>query len=89
MNVLGVAAPELAAGSGGCPGLSADCPALGATGMRVHRSHWIAFDHVVRVARTARGTFLTLSDGSRVPVSRRRASEVQARLGRGFVVDPT
>ena len=63
--------------------------ALGANGMRVHRSHWIAFDHVVRVARTARGTFLTLSDGSRVPVSRRRASEVQARLGRGFVVDPT
>lgn len=62
--------------------------ALGATGMRVHRSHWIAFDHVVRVARTARGTFLTLSDGSRVPVSRRRAGEVQARLGRGFVVDP-
>lgn len=62
--------------------------ALGDIGLRVHRSHWIALSHVVRLARTARGTFLTLSDGSRVPVSRRRAAEVQARLGRSFVVDP-
>jgi hypothetical protein len=61
---------------------------LGATGLRVHRSHWVASAHVVRMARTARGTFLTLSDGSRVPVSRRRTGDVQARLGRDFVVDP-
>lgn len=62
--------------------------ALGDDGLRVHRSHWVALRHVVRLARTARGTFLTLTDGSRVPVSRRRAGEVQARLGRDFVVDP-
>jgi hypothetical protein len=62
--------------------------ALAADGLRVHRSHWVALAHVVRVARTARGMFLTLSDGGRVPVSRRRAREVQARLGQGFVIDP-
>jgi hypothetical protein len=62
--------------------------ALGDDGLRVHRSHWVALNHVARLSRTARGTYLTLSDGSRVPVSRRRTGEVQARLGRDFVVDP-
>jgi hypothetical protein len=62
--------------------------ALGEEGLRVHRSHWVALRHVARLARTAHGTFLTLSDGSRVPVSRRRAGEVQARLGRDFVIAP-
>lgn len=62
--------------------------ALGELGLRVHRSHWVALRHVTRMARTARGNVLILSDGSRVPVSRRRAAEVQARLGRDFVVDP-
>jgi hypothetical protein len=62
--------------------------ALGDWGLRVHRSHWVALAHVARLARTARGMFLTLSDGSRVPVSRRRAAAVQAALGRDFVVDP-
>lgn len=61
--------------------------ALGKVGLRVHRSYWIALAHVVRLSRTARGTFLILSDGERVPVSRRRASDVQARIGRDFVVD--
>lgn len=61
--------------------------AMGAEGLRVHRSYWVAIRHVARVARTARGTFLMLSDGSRVPVSRRRIAEVQARLGRDFVVE--
>lgn len=62
--------------------------ALGELGLRVHRSHWVSLRHVARLARTARGNVLILSDGSRVPVSRRRAAEVQARLGRDFVVDP-
>lgn len=62
--------------------------ALGGIGLRVHRSYWVALAHVVRISRGARGTTLTLSDGSRVPVSRRRVAEVQARLGRDFVVDP-
>lgn len=68
-------------------GISAAEAALGGTGLRVHRSHWVALAHVVRVSRGARGMSLTLSDGSRVPVSRRRASLVEERLGRDFVVD--
>jgi DNA-binding LytR/AlgR family response regulator len=67
--------------------MSAAETALGELGLRVHRSHWIALAHVARVARTARGTILILSDGARVPVSRRRSAEVQARLGRDFVID--
>lgn len=63
--------------------------ALAGQGLRVHRSYWVATRHVARLARSARGTFLILSDGSRVPVSRRRIAEVQSRLGRDFVVDPT
>lgn len=61
--------------------------ALGETGLRVHRSYWVALRHVVRLVRSSRGTFVMLSDGERIPVSRRRASEVQLRLGRDFVVD--
>lgn len=60
---------------------------LAETGLRVHRSYWVALRHVVRLVRSSRGTFVMLSDGERVPVSRRRVSEVQARLGRDFVVD--
>lgn len=61
--------------------------ALGDRGLRVHRSHWVALAHVRRLARSASGTVLVLSDGSRVPVSRRRAHEVRERLGHSFVVD--
>lgn len=61
--------------------------ALGARGLRVHRSHWVALAHVRRLVRSANGTSLQLSDGSKIPVSRRRASEVQARLGHSFVVE--
>lgn len=62
--------------------------ALGGRGLRVHRSHWVALAHVRRLAQTANGMTLELSDGSRIPVSRRRASEVRDRLGQGFVVGP-
>ena len=61
--------------------------ALADSGLRVHRSYWIALRHVVRVARGARGTTIHLSDGSRVPVSRRRIALVEQRLGRDFVVE--
>lgn len=61
--------------------------ALADRGLRVHRSYWIALSHVVRVTRGARGTTIQLSDGSRVPVSRRRIALVEQRLGRDFVVE--
>jgi DNA-binding LytR/AlgR family response regulator len=59
--------------------------ALGNRGLRVHRSHWVALTHVRRLAQTGAGMTLQLSDGSRIPVSRRRAGEVRERLGHSFV----
>jgi hypothetical protein len=52
-----------------------------ATGLRVHRSWWVATDHLVAVRRTATGAVCLMSDGRQVPVSRRRRSEVLARFG--------
>lgn len=60
---------------------------LGTRGLRVHRSHWVALAHVRRLARSANGAALVLSDGSKVPISRRRVSEVIARLGHSFVIE--
>lgn len=54
-----------------------------AHGMRVHRSWWVALEHVVSVRRTAAGTVCLMSDGRQVPVSRRRSAEVLARFGDG------
>ncbi|MFC3149373.1 LytTR family DNA-binding domain-containing protein [Piscinibacterium candidicorallinum] len=55
----------------------------GAQGLRVHRSWWIACDHVISVRRTATGAVCLMSDGCEVPVSRRRRAEVLARFGDG------
>jgi hypothetical protein len=54
-----------------------------AHGLRVHRSWWVAREHVVSVRRTATGTLCLMSDGRQVPVSRRRSAEVLARFGNG------
>lgn len=54
-----------------------------AQGLRVHRSWWVACDHVVSVRRTATGAVCRMSDGREVPVSRRRRAEVLARFGDG------
>ncbi len=54
-----------------------------ATGLRVHRSWWVATVHVVSVRRTATGAVCLMSDGRQVPVSRRRRSEVLAYFGDG------
>jgi hypothetical protein len=59
---------------------------LTALGSRVHRSHWVADRHIRRIARSARGWTCELSDGRRVPISRRRAGEIRAKLGSDFVV---
>lgn len=55
----------------------------GSQGLRVHRSWWVACDHVVSVRRTATGAVCVMSDGRQVPVSRRRRAEVLARFGDG------
>lgn len=67
-------------------GALADVEAEGAVpGLRVHRSWWVACDHVVSVRRTASGAACVMSDGRQVPVSRRRRAEVLARFGDGAV----
>jgi hypothetical protein len=52
-------------------------------GVRVHRSWWVATRHVRSVRRTAGGAVCLMSNGRRVPVSRRRRAEVLARFGDG------
>jgi DNA-binding LytR/AlgR family response regulator len=65
-------------------GALADVESEGAdSGLRVHRSWWVCREHVVSVRRTAAGTVCVMSDGRKVPVSRRRSAEVLARFGDG------
>jgi hypothetical protein len=61
----------------------------GARGIRIHRSHWVARQHVRRIARSAAGWYCELNAGNKLPISRRRASAVREELGSGFSVrDP-
>lgn len=65
-------------------GALADVESEGAAhGLRVHRSWWVAFEHVISVRRTPAGAVCLMSDGREVPVSRRRRAEVLARFGDG------
>lgn len=57
---------------------------LGELGLMVHRAHWVASAHVTRTRRTAQGLVLTLSNGTEVPVSRRRQPEIRARFGDSY-----
>ncbi|MCO8144196.1 LytTR family transcriptional regulator [Rhodovulum tesquicola] len=50
----------------------------GVEGLRVHRSHWVALDAVTGARRSGGRLFLTLSDGTELPVSRRHRAEVEA-----------
>jgi len=50
----------------------------GIPGLQVHRSHWVALDQVRDAARQGDGAVLTLTDGSRIPVSRARLAAVRA-----------
>ncbi|MGD9340149.1 MAG: LytTR family DNA-binding domain-containing protein [Chromatiales bacterium] len=66
--------------------LSDTVRALGPLGMRVHRSHWVAHAHVVRLHIAGKEALCVMSDGLRVPVSRRRRAEVKAQYGQGIAV---
>lgn len=39
-------------------------------GLRIHRSHWVAFDHITGARRDGARAIVTLSDGSERPASR-------------------
>lgn len=59
---------------------------FGETGLRIHRSHWVARSAVRRIARGASGWRCELHDGQRLPISRRRVAEVRALFGSDFVL---
>ena len=53
-------------------------PALGA---RVHRSYWVANDHIATLAFKQGNPRITTSIGDEIPISRSSVPEVKARLG--------
>jgi len=58
---------------------------LGDRGLLVHRSFWIASDHVGQVRKQGAQTVCVLNDGTVVPVSRRRQKNVLDLFGRDFI----
>jgi hypothetical protein len=50
-------------------------------GMRIHRSHWVSRGHIKDLARRNGSWECTLSNGKRLPISRRKYSEVKDVLG--------
>lgn len=61
---------------------------LGDQGLLVHRSYWVAKAAVQQVRRTGGQMELTLRDGSRVPVSRRRQRLVLEEFGSDYRATP-
>ncbi|MEO0576225.1 MAG: LytTR family DNA-binding domain-containing protein [Pseudomonadota bacterium] len=61
---------------------------FGDAGLRVHRSHWVLLDAVVRLRKSGNGWQLDLAGNHSVPVSRRRRTEVLQLLGDDFVRKP-
>lgn len=49
-------------------------------GMRIHRSHWVAFRQVTALSRDDTGLFVCLSSGEKLPVSRSSQQAVKAAL---------
>nr|WP_319384071.1 LytTR family DNA-binding domain-containing protein [uncultured Roseibium sp.] len=49
-------------------------------GMQVHRSHWVAFEAMTRLVKDDGRLWLELTDGERLPVSRKYAEEVRAKV---------
>jgi len=49
-------------------------------GLRVHRSHWVAYRAMLSLAKESERSFLTLRNGERIPVSSKMAAEVKEYL---------
>lgn len=54
-------------------------------GFLVHRSYWIGFEHVQAVKRESERMVCLMTNGTSVPVSRRRQKAVTSRFGKNFV----
>ena len=50
------------------------------TGLRVHRSHWVAYNAMLSMEKSGGRHILTLRSGAKVPVSPKQVPEVQNRL---------
>jgi hypothetical protein len=50
-------------------------------GIQIHRSHWVARGHIREIIRKKGNFECTLSNGKKLPVSRRKYSEIKALLG--------
>jgi DNA-binding LytR/AlgR family response regulator len=50
-------------------------------GIRLHRSHWVAADHVAGLKRDNGKLFVVARDGMEMPVSRSYAEAVRRRFG--------
>jgi hypothetical protein len=50
------------------------------SGLQPHRSYWVALKHVNRLLKREGKNCLELSNGSQVPISRRRLSDVKAKI---------
>jgi len=49
-----------------------------ALGLQVHRSHWVAYDAMLSLEKIAERYFLTLQNGSQIPVAKGKAELVEA-----------
>jgi len=53
-----------------------------ASGIQIHRSHWVALSHITKLKKVKDGYVCELSSGDIFPVSRRRVSEVLDKIGK-------
>jgi DNA-binding LytR/AlgR family response regulator len=51
------------------------------SGRRIHRSHWVADEHVRSVSRVRGKLFIEAADGTLLPVSRPYEADIRARFG--------
>lgn len=61
--------------------LKACVEGFGEAGLLVHRSHWVAKSHVVRIVLARDEAYCLMSTGARVPISRRHRKAARACFG--------
>ncbi len=62
--------------------------ALASIGLQTHRSYWVAHAHVERLAQTGRQCECVMSNGMRVPISRRRRAVAKQWYGQNARLVP-
>lgn len=57
-------------------------------GMQIHRSHWVAQRYIARVIRKDGQRACVMTDGTELPISRRRQEEVVGYVERSAYIEP-